>query len=234
MTRQASVFLVLALPVFAVVPLTGDRSGTVLIASAAFAVCAIAMASARRTHWGLIAIVLAGLGGYLAFMSQQPFVQLRAEQFLFQVTHFNQSPYGQITQAVMIVFEQHWPTGIGFKVFEDFCAQLKEAGEVRFCSSHAHNPYLQWIVVGGLPGLLFWCGLVLALVIPGLKLLKGRKTRLAAAFGLASLHISVFPLQVSQDIFSNWPGLLAWTSFGVTYAGFRLLAALPGDDDSAT
>ncbi|WP_455374284.1 hypothetical protein [Limibacillus halophilus] len=46
---------------------------------------------------------------------------------------------------------------------------------------------------------------------------------MAALFGLSCLFVTFWPLQVSQSLFSNWPGLLTWTSLGMTYAAFRLL-----------
>jgi hypothetical protein len=61
------------------------------------------------------------------------------------------------------------------------------------------------------------------LIWPGVKLLRSREARTAALFGLACLFMTFWPLQVSQSLFSNWPGLLTGTSLGMTYAAFRLL-----------
>jgi O-antigen ligase len=119
-----------------------------------------------------------------------------------------------------MVFTDNWASGVGVKSFGDLCEQFREEGLVRLCSTHPHNPYLDWMVVAGLPGLLLWCALALSLLLPGVKLLGGRATRTAALFGLSCLFMTFWPLQVSQSLFSNWPGLLAWTSLGMTYAAF--------------
>lgn len=79
------------------------------------------------------------------------------------------------------------------------------------------------MAVAGLPGLLLWCALAVSLVWPGVGLLRDRQTRTAALFGLSCLFVTFWPLQVSQILFSNWPGLLTSSSLGMTYAAFRLL-----------
>lgn len=216
-------YLLLAPPLFAATPLTGDRSATLLIAASLLGCLAVMIVNAPRHRAKIALVLLALLAAYAWFLSQDPFIVKRVGNLVTDISNFRTSHYGNIAAAAWrMILEDPW-SGLGFNVFEAECAKLQAEGVVRLCSSHSHNSYLHWAVVGGLPGLVAWIALGATLCWPGLLLLKDKRTRLAAAFGLACLMITFFPLRTSQNPLSNWPALLAWTSFAMSYAAFLVM-----------
>jgi O-antigen ligase len=95
-----------------------------------------------------------------------------------QISHFAESPYGQLyTRASVMIADRPW-TGFGFEGFKDYCGLpeyfhgwpaygIPDAsnGGLRGCNLHPHNYYLQIGTMAGLPGLaafiamaLLWLG----------------------------------------------------------------------------
>ena len=200
--------------------MTGDRSATLLIAASVLGCLFVMILDAPRHRAKIALALVALLAVYAWLLSRDPFVMTRVDNLMNHVLNFRRTHYGSIASAAwMMILENPW-NGLGFNVFEQECERLRAEGLVGLCSSHSHNSYLHWTVVAGLPGLIAWTALGATLCWPGLLLLKSKQTRLAAAFGLACLMITFFPIRTSQNPLSNWPALLAWTSFAMSYAAF--------------
>ncbi|WP_455374283.1 O-antigen ligase family protein [Limibacillus halophilus] len=173
-TRQALAFYLLALPILAVVPLTGDRSPILLILTVTALSGLVILASLKRHRVKLLLALAAILLAYGSFLSHQTVVQERSALLAEQIENFWHSHYGQIFKAAWLIFSENWPSGVGVKSFGELCEALKDERIVSLCSTHPHNPYLDWMVVAGLPGRLLWCALAVSLIWPGLRLLRDR------------------------------------------------------------
>ena len=150
-----------------------------------------------------------------------------------QMGHFAASPYGLIFARALAIAEDQPFTGRGFDGFRTGCRDRRffhgvppfsplssNGGGGAFCVQHAHNHYLQALTDAGVPGLVLFCLMVLAWLVPlarasrpgsGVRRVAGRLTagpdRIGAAWrtGLfVAVLIQEWPI-ASSSAFTNMP-----------------------------
>lgn len=212
----------LAACVAGLIPLTGERSSTLLLLvglAVGGTVLALRQPEMRRVMLRAVCVVLAGM----ALVATQSVVQQRAALLVAQISDFWSSVYGQIFTAAVTMWRAQPFFGVGLHRFHEACQPLMQAGTVTVCDIHAHNIYLQFLAETGLAGaalfLLFalWCARAWrrAWASHG-----GAAAPVLAGSG-ATLAMLLFPVIVTQNIFSNWPGALFWFSAGMAIAALH-------------
>ncbi|MCW2264837.1 O-antigen ligase [Gluconobacter cerinus] len=131
-----------------------------------------------------------------------------------QLTHFSQSPYGEIYTHAVVMAQEHPLLGQGYDAYRHHCDDpatfhglswlsmaTPEKGWRDLCVQHPHNHYLQALVNAGIPGLI----LFVLMVACWLKALWPGRQGSAIAIGLfAAVFIQEWPIASSSD-FMNLP-----------------------------
>ncbi len=131
------------------------------------------------------------------------------DKFSDQMEHFPQSPYGLITMRAVAMIERNPVFGLGFDGFRHHCAEAVyfqgwrggDSGGAGVCVQHPHNHYLQAAVESGLPGLVLFCGLVLAWLRPLAAGLWRDPAPLRVGLFVAAL-IQEWPVASTSDLLS--------------------------------
>ncbi len=210
--------LALGLAVIFLIPLTGERSITILMAVGVTCFCLLLLwkLPAWRIH------TLGALGGVSAVLAllffTQPIMQQRGSELMQQTRAFSETVYGQLFKGGWMLFAAHPLTGIGIGQYLSACTPLESAGQLTYCDIHAHNIYIGFLSETGIGG----GALLLSLIAACLRVWwKGRPAQgavkpvlLFAGSGVA-LAILFFPAVIMQSIFSNWPASLFWFSLAL-------------------
>ena len=130
-----------------------------------------------RLRWGMVA---AGVG-VAALLVASPVVAPKAHyrlvaKFTEQMTHFSASHYGKLYARALEIGRQNPVAGLGAEGFRTGCPQPRyfrpsfdgsaaDGGGAAICWNHPHNYYLEALVTGGIPGLILFFALGLALLI---------------------------------------------------------------------
>ncbi len=131
-----------------------------------------------------------------------------------QLTHFSQSPYGEIYTHAVVMAQAHPLLGQGYDAYRHHCAdpstfhgvpwlsmEHPPGGWTDLCVQHPHNHYLQALVNAGVPGLI----LFILMVACWLKALWPGRQGSAVAIGLfAAVVIQEWPIASASD-FLNLP-----------------------------
>jgi O-antigen ligase len=209
--RLKWVALIVACAVTALVPLTGERAVTLLMLGGLIlaALTLWLLNPYWRRHVLKSAAILAVMA---ALLSTQEVVRHRGMLLFEHLRHFVDSPYGQLFTAAYDMWEENPVFGVGLLRFHNECLRLLAAHDVVICDVHAHNIYLNWLAETGLIGagifITFaawcaWCWWRFARTASG-------TAGMAAAGTGAVMFILLFPVTVTQNLFSNWPGALFW------------------------
>lgn len=210
--------LALGLMIIFLIPLTGERSITILmlVGVSAFGMLLLW----KLPMWRMRTLVaLSGVGAVLAVLFYtQPIMQQRGSELMQQTHSFGGTVYGQLFKGGWMLFTQHPLTGIGVGQYLSACMPLKQAGQLTYCDIHAHNFYLGFLSETGIGGGF----LFMALLIVCMRLWwRGRPAKAAVKSALffagsgAALAVLFFPIVVMQGIFSNWPASLFWFSLAL-------------------
>lgn len=133
-------------------------------------------------------------------------------QFSSQIENFGQSHYGFLYQRSMTMAAMQPLTGRGYDGFRTGCPSPSygeadvEAARARFngaevCTPHPHNFYMQAVTDGGYPGLLLFCALAIAWLVPIGRGLWGNPDPLRVGL-FASLVVQLWPVQSTSSFFS--------------------------------
>lgn len=206
-----------ALGLLGFVLLTGERSASLLLLGALGVALAGSIRQGRQHQLVGVLALVALMTVAVGIWSSSPRIQQRVAATVTALADFPASPYGKIIGAGLTLgWDDPW-SGAGLKGFRIGCPALEAAGRVSACEAHPHQFLVEWFAEAGLPalfGFLFAVGFLLR-TITGLSADPGRRVR---PWALAAWLVVLFPLQIGQSFFSNWPGLLAWTSLGLTAA----------------
>lgn len=210
----------LALAMCAFIPLTAERATTLLLLlglGVFIASVFVFMAQYRRSMLWL-AVVCVGLGALIG--ATQTNVQKRAVFFYEQMQDFPNTVYGQIYKAAWHIWQEHPFFGVGRKQYHVACLSIKERIGVYYCDAHTHNIYLQWLAEQGVAGFALFVLAMAGIVKSGMTQARASATAgsLMPFFSLAAGAIVLFPVMLTQNIFSNWPGVLFWYSLGLAAA----------------
>ncbi|RCK35483.1 polymerase [Thalassospira xiamenensis] len=210
-----------------VVFLSGERAASVLtlfaILLTLFSLFVIG-GTARK-----IAVGLAILGGtaLTVLLVTSDRIWGRVEALVNVVSDYSDSVYGQLVFLGLRFFSENPLTGSGMGNYPLVCEDYTAAGLTNVpCHPHPHNFYVEWLSDTGLIGTVPFTVFMAVLYLMGLKTLFGpRESRLLGGLYLGVLVMSLFPLSVTQSLFSNWPAILAWTSIASAVAAVRLSAS---------
>lgn len=172
--------------------------------------------------------LLASTGLIIAFLLMlitQPVLQDRLAYLSTNITHFAQSPYGQLDYIGYQIGMDHLAHGAGFKGFRELCPEYMARDNLTHCNIHPHNPYVEWFAEMGLPGLLMFLAIIASLALQAFRavLSASGPGRVMAAISLSVLAMHFFPFMATQSFFSNWPALLLWYSISVAMACLNML-----------
>jgi hypothetical protein len=135
-------------------------------------------------------------------------------KFSDQMDHFATSQYGQLYARALEIGEQHPLTGRGFDGFRSGCelpryfrpsfdGSQPDGGGAAICAQHPHNFYAQAVDEGGLPGLVLFCVLGIAWLMPLARGLWRNPQPLRVGL-FASILIQLWPL-ASTSAFTSMP-----------------------------
>ncbi|MCP1236086.1 O-antigen ligase family protein [Gluconobacter kondonii] len=135
-----------------------------------------------------------------------------------QLTHFGQSPYGEIYTHAVVMAQAHPWIGQGYDAYRHFCSDpatfhglpglseaVPERGWLDLCVQHPHNHYLQALVNAGVPGLI----LFVLMIATWLKAIWPGRDGHAIAIGLFAAVLIQEWLIASTSDFLNLP-LSGW------------------------
>ncbi len=210
--------------IFALIPLTGERSITVLflgglITSIFFIVFFVSKLRRYALIFSVIAVCLAW-----GIVTTQPVVEKRARYFINQTQNFSETVYGQLFKSAYLLWQKSPVIGIGFRQFKNECPLLMSKGQVKYCDIHPHNIYLEWLSETGIIGLSIFLLFIFYITKRVYKNMRGAENMnlLIHASVLSALVVLLFPIIVTQSHFSNWPALLFWYSLGLAFNTSRL------------
>ncbi|WP_237468753.1 O-antigen ligase family protein [Gluconobacter sphaericus] len=150
-----------------------------------------------------------------------------------QLTHFGQSPYGEIYTHAVVMAQAHPWIGQGYDAYRHYCATpstfhgiaglsdtMPDQGWLSLCVQHPHNHYLQALVNAGVPGLI----LFVLMIATWLKAIWPGRNGAAISIGLfAAVFIQEWPIASSSDFLnlplSGWGFLLL--GLALAYRTFR-------------
>jgi O-antigen ligase len=144
---------------------------------------------------------LAALALGAALLAASPVIAPQAywrliEKFSAQMSDFGASHYGRILERGTAIAAQHPFTGRGFEAFRRHCADpryFSPGTDAALCVTHPHNPYLQALTDGGIPGLVLFAllaGAWLGRLWPGWRTARPVQ---AGLFAAALMHL--WPIQ---------------------------------------
>lgn len=214
--------IVMMIATLLLVPLTGERSSTLLLLLGLGVVGAVLVFSkpAARKYVAMGVVLCTVLAGVL---STQDIIQRRAALFVDQLGNFEQTTYGQLYQAAYLLWKEHPVFGIGLHKFRKSCMALMEPHGITYCDVHPHNFYLEWLAEQGLVGFALLMLVLVTAVVPTLKQAYRRicAGEIMPVFGLAAIVVVLWPLIVTQSMFSNWAGMLYWFSLALAISAFN-------------
>tara|TARA_R110000868_G_scaffold79102_1_gene225266 strand:- start:235698 stop:236933 length:1236 start_codon:yes stop_codon:yes gene_type:complete len=206
-----------------VVFLSGERAASVLTL---FAIVLVTLSlflvggGARKVSVGLAFFGGTALAVLLVTSDR---IWERVEALASVVSGYTDSIYGQLVLLGLRFFSDHPLTGGGMGNYPLLCKDYTAAGLTNVpCHPHPHNFYVEWLSDTGLIGTIPFTIFMVMLYWAGLKMLFGlRDIRLLGGLYLGVLVMSLFPFSVTQSLFSNWPGILAWMSIASAVAAVR-------------
>ncbi|MBO0712514.1 MAG: O-antigen ligase family protein [Acetobacteraceae bacterium] len=167
----------------------------------------------------VVSAAAAGVVLIAASVAISPYTHQRlVVQFSHQMEHFGSSPYGLLYARAGEIARQHPLTGLGFDAFRYSCPQERyfrpsfdgvepRGGGAQICAQHPHNPYLEALDNGGIPGLMLFVALVLAWMAPLTRELWPHPAPLRVGL-FAAVLIQVWPI-ASTSAFTSLP-MGAW------------------------
>ncbi len=202
------------------VPLTGERTTTLLMligfAAAALVLWLRYPPIRKNVMKAALVLVLAAVA-----VSFQDVVQHRAVKLAQDIQNFPQSPYGLLFTAAWKMWLQSPVFGAGLLGFREASLHIPPFRD----DVHAHNIYLHWLAETGIIGaglfVLFagWCVWRWWQFTRGARGMEGME----AAAVAATLVVLLFPITVTQNLFSNWPGVLFWFTLAFCMAILSVL-----------
>lgn len=222
--RETAIFFAVWVFSSVIVLISGERTATIMMLGSLVILMPAMMffSPARR----LLAVTIFSTAIFIvtAVALTQPVIGKRFNDLTTHLGAFSSSPYGHLTFAALDIANDNPLTGIGFKSFEENCKQrIDPDGSRRLCHIHTHNPFLEWLVIAGYPGLLLFSLMVFALLFQVLRGGWSDQRLVVTAVALSALSMTLSPLMFSQNLISNWPGVLAWMSIGTAIASVRLV-----------
>lgn len=140
-----------------------------------------------RPHWALIALAIAAIAGFGAFLAHNPVARAILARFSFV-----DDPRWTYWPDVVYTLGQFWPAGSGIGTFQEVFSMHERLGTVDdLYLNHAHNDYLELAIEGGVAAAMLIAVFMVLLVMrlrtaPGWR---GDSRRLALAGFIAIVAI---------------------------------------------
>jgi len=224
--RSSKLFLAaccLAPLLLTVVFLSGERAASVLTLVALLLVTFSLLLSGKRARKVAVGLSLCGGVALTFLLLKSERIWGRVEQLANVLSDYTDSIYGQLALLGLRFFGENPITGTGMGNFPLVCKGYVQQGlDSALCHPHPHNFYIEWLSDTGLIGTVPFTIFMVILYWNGAKVLFGpRDTRLLGGLYLGVMVMSLFPLSVTQSLFSNWPAMLAWLSIAIAVAALR-------------
>ncbi len=220
-SRQVCTVCLASLILLVGIMITGERSA---FFSFALAVAVFFIAINRLRRWlfvpVLFGIVLLGL----VFVTSPAVKTRMLDTTISQVKNFSQSHYGMIFSNAALMIKTYPLTGVGLKNYRRVCQQAPYhkfvADDPSSCGLHPHNPYLEWAVETGLPGVCLFIGLMALMLFQIIRTLRHAKTEdYPLGLGaLLSLVIFLWPAMSTMSLFTNWNAILFWYALALAFS----------------
>jgi O-antigen ligase len=207
----------------AVVFLSGERAASVLTLLALLLITFSLLVSGKRARKIAIGMSLCGGAALTLLLITNERIWGRVQDLANVLSDYTESIYGQLALLGLRFFGENPITGTGMGNFPLVCKDYVTKGlESGHCYPHPHNFYIEWLSDTGLIGTIPFTIFMVILYWNGAKALFGpRDTRLLGGLYLGVMVMSLFPLSVTQSLFSNWPAMLAWLSIASAVAALR-------------
>ncbi|WP_188579575.1 O-antigen ligase family protein [Tistrella bauzanensis] len=174
----------------------------------------------RRLTLALLAAAVV-LGGLTAVLAPRLYDRQIAST-VETVSAIGDSIHGRYWQSGLDVGALAPWTGVGGKNFRLLCPEIKAAEiaafedpqEIQFCATHPHNIYIEAYTEHGIPGLILFCMMIIALILALRG--AGRDDRVTgAAIGVL---LTLWPLATHGSFYNNWNGAVFWLATGLMLA----------------
>lgn len=199
---------------------SGERSAFIGISFNLFLIGGLMAIKYPRWRMPLVVSAVVFGAGVIALFLHASWVNERLTALYVTITHFKDTPYAQLLHAAREIGAAHLFAGAGLGGFRLLCPALLQQSIVGYCDLHPHNPYLEWYAEAGVPGLLFFVGMVVMLFCQVIRPIRHKSgfARFFQCVFLSMCIINFFPFMFTQSFFSNWPAILMWYGLGVAIA----------------
>lgn len=212
-----------------VVFLSGERAASVLTLLALLLITFSLLVSGKLARKIAIGMSLCGGAALTLLLMTSERIWGRVQDLANVLSDYTDSIYGQLALLGLRFFGENPITGTGMGNFPLVCKDYVLQGlDSALCHPHPHNFYVEWLSDTGLIGTVPFTIFMVLLYWKGAKVLFGpRETRLLGGLYLGVLVMSLFPLSVTQSLFSNWPAMLVWLSIASAVAALRFATQKP-------
>jgi hypothetical protein len=209
--------IVLTLLVLATIIVSGERMA-LLLSLFGWAIAIVMLSARSKAVWLVLACGIA-LIGLLALISPQVLGR-QVNSTIDTLTHWQQSPYGQIFASGLELVKQNPLFGIGSAEFSSSCAALytDPTANAQACNTHPHNIYMEWLIENGIIGLVLFIAFIAAVIAACAR--HWRRNCASPAFiGLfIAFMLRVWPIASSTNFFSSWGAPPFWLVLGALLA----------------
>lgn len=214
----------ITLMVIGAIFVSGERMAFLLVVFGLFLTVVLQKDALRAAVAGMFIVSVVGTG--VLALADRTMMTRQFTSVTQTVATFYDSDYGQLWRSALQLGSERLFTGVGMKNFRVACSN-EEVGlppevEER-CSTHPHNFYMEWFAESGLPGLMLF---VLMLVALATRLWQAWRVagqgRAWMAGPVIAVIIQLWPIATTASFFSNWSGALVWLAVGWALAAAKV------------
>ena len=157
------------------------------------------------------------------FMASPTIGNRFVDTFIKQLPSNSESPYYDVMNSGMVVFETAPVLGIGTANYRMLCPELTQGHANIDCDHHPHNYYVQMLAETGLLGFAFGCMMIGAIIwFCFVTSLKGRGNAVSAIAFIIPFGL-FFPIQSTADFFGQWNNIFMWSALALALAARNLI-----------
>jgi O-antigen ligase len=195
---------------------SGERSAALLMLLSMLIIATTFFLTKPASRKYVVLSTLLFVGMYLVLLSTQTVVHARSSQLVHQVFTLMDTVYGQLFQAAFYLWTHNPFFGIGTSQFLSQCQVAAEALSLNYCDVHAHNIYLQLLSETGLVGFVLFIVAMVSVVRTSFRHIAAPVfLKSPLIFSIATFCILLWPVIITQSLFTNWPAILFWYSLSL-------------------